>query len=43
MELSIYIYKGIIMKGFFQAWQEVLQRIRKAELANIPRIFQEES
>ena len=25
----------------FQVWQEVWQRIPKAELANIPRIFQE--
>ena len=29
--------------GQFQVWQEVWQRIAKAELANIPRIFQEDS
>ena len=27
------------LKGKFQVWQEVWQRIPKAELANIPRIF----
>ena len=35
--LSFLVFPMVI--GKFRVWQEVWQRIPKAELANIPRIF----